>query len=316
MLALRVREGERLFLGRLGGLPDREDPDQRVGLDEEVTRHLLVLGADRVQAGRVDDLDATERLERMEDLDDAHGGRLRVGQLAQERAHGGGIELARRAVVVHDARAGGLSVPENIHRRRRRCHARGRDLLADERVDEGGLARVELAHDGDEQRAIERLERAARGRSERDERRCTRRERVGPAEQTHEARARRGHGRVGRDDEPARRLVGRDPRERHELVVARRAREERAERGGGEHRPRAVVGGGHPGCVAGRQARERLAIMGREREREAGRRARAARPRRPRAARRRAPRASAPRPRTPRGAPRAPAVSPGSRPRS
>ena len=58
-------------LGGLRRLPDREHPDDRVGLLQEVARHALVLGEDRVQPGRVDDLHAAERLDGQKDLDHA-----------------------------------------------------------------------------------------------------------------------------------------------------------------------------------------------------------------------------------------------------
>ena len=253
VLAPGVGEPERLLLRGLGGLADREDPHEGVGLDEELARHLLVLGPDRVQPRRVDDLDAAERLERVEDLDDAHGGRLRVGELAQERAHRGGPELARRAVVKDDARARRLAVSQDVDRGRGGRHARGGDLLADERVDEGRLARVELAHDGDEQRAIEGLERAARAHGERDQRGRARREAVRPAEQADQARPGRGQGRVGGDDEALRRLVGRDARQRHEIVVARRVSKKGAQRLHGERLDR--VGGRLPASASSSASR-------------------------------------------------------------
>ena len=108
-LAGRVRERERLALGRLGGLPDGEDPDDGVGVAQEVARHPLVLGADRVQPGRVDDLDAPERLEREEDLDQAHVARVGVAQRGAETQRCPRAAIARVVPSWYTTRASGVA---------------------------------------------------------------------------------------------------------------------------------------------------------------------------------------------------------------
>ena len=52
---------------------------------------------------------------------------------------------------------GRLAVAQQRHVRGRRRHALGQHLLADQRVDEGALARVELARDDEQERLLQRL---------------------------------------------------------------------------------------------------------------------------------------------------------------
>ena len=52
---------------------------------------------------------------------------------------------------------GRLAVAQQGHVRGRRRHALGQRLLADERVDEGALAGVELARDDEQERLLQRL---------------------------------------------------------------------------------------------------------------------------------------------------------------
>ena len=67
----------------------------------------------------------------------------------------------------------------------------GRDVCAAQRVHEGRLAGVELAHHRDQQRAVERLQRARRGRGQPDQRRRRRGQLVRPAEQPGQVAGRR-----------------------------------------------------------------------------------------------------------------------------
>ncbi len=210
-LAGRVRQRQRVALGRLGGLTGGEDPDDGVGVAQEVARHPLVLGADRVQPRRVDDLDAPERLDREKDLDQAHLPRVGVAQRGQKCSdvHGAAMR-AGRAVVMHDARLGRGAVTKDVDCRRRRRDAGGGDLGAGERVHERRLAGVELAHDGDQQRAIERLGGAARRRRQADQRAAWRwRSRAPSRAGPRAARRAAPAGAPARGDEPSARLVGR-----------------------------------------------------------------------------------------------------------
>ena len=102
----RLDLAERLALGRLGRLVDGEQPHHRVGLGDEAARGRLVLGVDRVEPRRVDDVDPLQRLERVEHLDDAdaRAPRRRRGPCSSVGTsfH---VDVARGVVVVDDAAA-------------------------------------------------------------------------------------------------------------------------------------------------------------------------------------------------------------------
>ena len=294
--ALRLLED--LALALLHRLRRRRGARGGVGLLEGAARGLGVARVGGVEAGRVEDLDARERRERQEDLDAADLARRRAtsarraGRAPSAMRSGGSAPTANE-----DARdrVGGLA--QVVERRGRREDAGRRDFGADERVDEGALAGVELADDGEAQRARgaprrgRRPRRSSRGRGGRA--RLARgargaspsapRPRPGPTR----ARARR------RSTAPQATRAG---GERRELVeerlatlacsAAAEARPTDAARRGARRR-RAVPGVARPERLDGHRERGGVAVVERRVEQRA--------------------RGSAPPPRAPRpGAPRAP----------
>ncbi len=170
--ARRRDGGQRRTLRRFGGLVDGEQPNHGVGFGDEAPGDLFVSGVDRVQPRRVDDVDALEHIERIENLHPANAPRLGVVEPAQQRRHILPGDLARGVVEVHDAPLLLAPILQDVDGRRRRHDAHRRHLLTEERVDERRLAGVELAHDGDEQRAIEHGRHARRFRSQLAELTC------------------------------------------------------------------------------------------------------------------------------------------------
>ena len=227
-LARAVRQLQRRPLGRLRRLPDAEHPDDRVRLLQEVARDALVFGEDRVQPGRVDDLDAAERLHGKKYLHDPDRARFVGAQPGQEARDVGGGQRARATVVGDDARGGLGAVAEHVHRRGRRRDAGRCHVGAAQRVDERRLAGVELAHHRDQQRPIERLGRVSGGGGQADERRRGREQVVRPGEQAGEL-ARRRRWRRAAHQEVARRRSGREAAEPQDLRVARVPGGERGE---------------------------------------------------------------------------------------
>ena len=231
-LAGGVRQGQRLPLRRLGGLPGGEHPDDGVGVAQEVARHPLVLGANRVQARRVDDLDAAKRLDGQEDLHHPDLAGVGVAQRGQKSHDVGGRDGAGRAVMMNDARLGRGAISKHVDRGGRGGDARRGDIRAAERVDEGRLPGVELAHHGDQQRTVERLGGASDRRGEADQRGRGAGELVRPGEKPGELPDGRRGRRARAGDEPAARLVRRQPPESQQVRLCGTPVDEGVERGG------------------------------------------------------------------------------------
>src|SRR5439155_17075923 len=95
--------------------------------------------------GRVDELDALQVRKRYFDLDllDGVGAELAEQRLQSLRRHG-----PRAATAEPRARDGIGTESKDVRDRGRRQDARRRDVHAEQRVDERGFSRVELADDG------------------------------------------------------------------------------------------------------------------------------------------------------------------------
>ena len=144
-----VQDPALALLHRLAGV---EEPDRGVRFVEGAARRVRVPRVGGVEARGIEDLDAGERGDRQENLDPpdvrrvdrledgakVEDGRDSLGWLGPRAEEDPGDRVRAIAEMV-ERRGGG----EDPHRG---------DLLADERVDEGALAGVELPDDGEAQR--------------------------------------------------------------------------------------------------------------------------------------------------------------------
>lgn len=142
-----TRPPHRVALGRLPRLPRVEEEEHHVRLAEPLVGDLAVEAVLGVVPRRVDELDRAEERVRQPDRDarDGLAGEIDLSQ--------GGAQIARRddaiaALLERDPGEGLFGEDDVVEHRRGRQDAHGRDLRAEEGVDEGALPRVELAHHG------------------------------------------------------------------------------------------------------------------------------------------------------------------------
>ena len=107
------------------------DEQDQVGARHEAPRQQLVLARDRVGAGRIDQVDVAKQRR-------ARGDRAHVG-------------VSRPFALI--------DVSQDLHLGGRRRDALGQDALAEQRVDHGALARVELSDDHQQEEVLELLKR-------------------------------------------------------------------------------------------------------------------------------------------------------------
>ena len=205
--------------------------------------------------------------------------------------------------VVIDRAPAHRPVAQDVDRRGRRRDADRRDLLAAERVHERRLPRVELAHDGDQQRAIVGLD-GARGRQhQRPQLRRARRQLVRVAEQRDQVAGGRRRGREPLDDEALRRRIGREgSRARSESLSSAALCRKRSSAASAPASSADASGAPPPATSSASAARSRAPSASASRSSSDKTPADS----RSRAARRPAPRATRPRPRSSRAAPPAP----------
>ncbi len=136
-------------LAVLERLSDVEQPERNVSVSKGGARGRSVSAVGRVEPRCVGDLELAQQLERRVD---AHLAHLLGWDLAQ-RAPELGVhdDAIGTAVAALDAREAVRRPHQLVLRRRRRQYTDGRDVLAEQRVDQRRLARVELADDGDSQ---------------------------------------------------------------------------------------------------------------------------------------------------------------------
>ena len=157
LAAVGAQALERAALRGRAAAGGREDPDDRVGLVDELAGHAFMKSVEGVEAGGIDDGGVAEAQARALDLHVADPAGLEVVELLQEAVHLIARDGGDRSVAVVDAGAAAGSAAKQVDRGGRGQHAHRRDGLAEQGVDEGALAGGELAHDRDRQRTGEAL---------------------------------------------------------------------------------------------------------------------------------------------------------------